>query len=109
MSNNCLMSNNENVIELIIAAKETTDSKKLADLARHVNSSVRRAVARNIHTDSETIHLLLYDPAANVSVPASKHNRCFMKRKFLDDVLVHRCVICDFSEIECFNKTAKCS
>ncbi len=46
----------------VIAAKDTTPAKRLAQLSRHADWNVRLAVANNPHTTARTLCLLAKDP-----------------------------------------------
>jgi len=84
--------------ELLETAKTSTCSKTLHNLAQSSSSSVRRAVARNLHTLSDTLDTLANDPVLNVSFMATKNPRCLVKREFLD--ISNPCIYCEKDERE---------
>lgn len=92
----------------VAKASSTTDRKVLTELANHINITVRRAVARNIYTPSDVLHILAHDVAVNVSAMAIKNKNCYIKREIPKDSLSRRCVACEVQEIDTFEKCPQC-
>lgn len=90
---NMQMDNGDKLLEL---AKTTNCKQTLHTLASSVNASVRRAVARNMHTLSNTLDRLSRDPVLNVSYMAVQHPNCTEKRDFLDTS--NPCISCQKDE-----------
>jgi len=82
--------------QLLETAKTSTCSETLQELAQSSHSIVRRAVARNINTLSDTLETLAHDPVLNVSFMATKNPKCLVQREFLD--ISNPCVLCEKDE-----------
>lgn len=81
---------------LLDKAKTSNCTQTLHDLAQASDASIRRAVARNIHTLSDTLNKLATDPVLNVSFMATQHPKCTLKREFHDTS--NPCVVCEKDE-----------
>jgi hypothetical protein len=97
-----------NIEEMIKRANRSTNNDEIKELSKSMFVSVRRAIAKNRNTSSEIINELAYDSTANVSVIASKHHRCTIKREFDSYTLNHKCVTCKKSEEEALYECKDC-
>lgn len=77
-------------------AVNTHDSQLLEELANSYDAQVRRAVARNSSTPSNTLATLAYDPVMNVCYMAMKNPNCRENRTVLESN--HPCVKCEKDE-----------
>jgi predicted nucleic acid-binding Zn ribbon protein len=80
---------------LITEALSTSDKKRLIELAKSKFMNVRRAVAQNKNTPTETLEVLALDCALNVSFKASQNLN--NQRKF-DLDFEHKCITCNEPE-----------
>jgi len=78
--------------ELYDIANNTNEPDLLKTLSSHNDSTLRRIVAKNINTCSNTINTLALDPVLNVSYFASTHPKCTFKREY--DDISNPCISC---------------
>ena len=84
------------IIEDIVLAKKSTDSKELKKLSKSSHYKVRRAVARNPYTSQKTLKKLQDDPILNVAFMANTHA---LKKITLKSLSINNCcVICEEDE-----------
>lgn len=81
--------------ELLSLAKTTNCLDVLNKLTLHVNSTIRRAVARNQNSSSLILEKLAHDPVENVSYMAVNNPNCNVSRNFK---ISNPCVICEKDE-----------
>lgn len=93
---------------LVEKASASTNYDVLLELSLHPNMSVRRAVARNIHTPSSVLNALVYDVTVNVCFKALENRNCVIKRKLPETSLIPKCVTCEVKEIDTFVKCSSC-
>lgn len=98
----------EKLKDLIGLAKTTSCKITLEGLSKEPNMLVRRAVARNKFTSSDTLDKLAFDQTLNVSYMAVSNLSCRIDRKFSEDQF-GICVACEKDErymdcYNCFNK-----
>ena len=82
--------------QLLEVAKTSNCAQTLHNLAESTHSAVRRAVARNMNTLSNTLEQLAHDPVLNVSFMATQHPKCNVKREFSN--CLNPCVTCEKDE-----------
>jgi hypothetical protein len=92
--------------KMIRISSHSTDAKELEQFAKSNFMLVRRAVARNRYTNSETLNKLLFDKVKNVSFIASKHHNCTQKRVFREEE--HPCIDCQKDETQMQKVCADC-
>jgi hypothetical protein len=83
--------------EMIRLSTQSSDSQELDQLSNSHYMLVRRAVARNRNTSSNTLNKLLFDKVKNVAFVASKHQNCTQIREFREEN--HPCIDCQKDEI----------
>lgn len=85
------------LIEDIILAKKSTDSKELKKLSKSSHYKVRRAVSRNLSASQKTLKKLQEDPILNVAFMANLYAK--KKISFRDSPSLNNpCVICEEDE-----------
>lgn len=84
----------ENLLKL---AKSTSNVDEINELKYHPSMNVRRALAKNINIDINTIECLYNDPVENVSYIASLHPKSNFDKKCFDKNL-RPCVTCENEE-----------
>jgi len=87
---------NKSLKELYDLAYNTNEPDILKTLSSHSDSTVRRIVAKNRNTSTNTINTLALDPVLNVSYFATSHPKCTVKREY-DDVS-NPCISCTKDE-----------
>lgn len=83
--------------EMIRLSKQSSDIQELDQLSQSPYMLVRRGVARNRFSSSNTVNKLLFDKVQNVAFFASKHHNCTQTRNFNEEK--HPCVMCEKDEI----------
>lgn len=97
---------NLNELDLIKLAKNSNDGKILALLSNSIFATVRRCVAKNLHSSIKTINKLAADSACNVSYWAIKNSHCTKSREIDES---HPCVLCEIDEADYPSACASCT
>lgn len=91
------MTEKKSIEELLEIAKTSSCQDVLDTLKEYPDSNVRRAVARNQHTSSQTLNFLAFDAVENVSFMAVQNPNCPTSREFKG---TNPCVSCQKDERE---------
>ncbi len=82
------------MIDLIIKAKTTTCKRTQEELSKHLDATVRKALAMNRSLSREIANKLSNDVVVNVSFWASKNVNSTINRNFNIKDITHKCVLC---------------
>lgn len=92
--------------EQILLAQKSNNINTLKELSNSVYITVRRSVAKNLSTPSETIDKLCNDPSQNVTYIANKFSKNIKNKREI--ITTNQCVICDINEIDYINLCKTC-
>lgn len=92
--------------EMLRLSKQSSCNQELDQLSKSPYMLVRRAVAGNRFTSTDTLNKLAYDKVQNVAFVASKHHNCTQSRNFNEEN--HPCVMCEKDEVSMQTMCVNC-
>lgn len=93
------MQNVENINEFRRLALIIRDSEIQKKLLNHTDMGVRRNLALNQNITKEIANKLVEETIANVAYVASKNRNATIEKKFREEDIKHKCVICDADDV----------